>query len=498
MFIASIDLGTTHVKVALLNFNEREESLTVIKSLNLRIVPIRPEPSAYEHDPKEVLATIKQLVRDVCRGVRVDAIVLTTYLFGLVLTDAEMRPITNIITWLDERPYEVLRELQPFSKELYVRTGCPHLHVYTLPKLLWLRRRAPSTLREAKYFIDAKALLMNFLTGSNITDLSSASGTYQMLNIRSLKWDELPLSLAGIDESSLPEVREGYYSEHIKTRLAYELGIDGEVPVVLGVYDGASMIYGLTGGASGLGVINMGSSAMIRALVQEPIIDSPQLMRFQTYYLIDHAWLAGGAISNGGIVVEHLIRLLYDVQPDDVGAYSRVLSSLSITGKRPQTLISIPLLYPERLPINPARRVSIVGLDITTKKEDIILSAIEGVIMLLALLYRAMEENGISVSEVRVGGKLTEYPLIRKLIASILGKEVVYSGFVDASHLGNLLLLLRSLKHASAKEVRELCEKMLGRSERTTPMLDEVARYRNLLKEFELIISKLYSHPTSN
>lgn len=417
---------------------------------------------------------------------------LTTYLFGLLLADAEMKPITNIFTWLDERPYEALKELQPFSKELYIRTGCPHLHVYALPKLLWLRRRVPNTFKEAKYFMDSKSLLMNFLTGSNITDLSSASGTYQMLNIRSLRWDDLPLSLADIDESSLPEVRESYFSEPIKTGLAYELGIDEKVPVVLGVYDGASMIYGLTGGAGGLGVINMGSSAMIRAVVQEPVIDSPQLMRFQTYYLTDGAWLAGGAISNGGIVVEHMIRLLYDVQPDDVGAYSRVLNSLSATGKRPQTLISVPLLYSERLPINPARRVSIVGLDITTRKEDIILSTIEGVIMLLALLYKAMEENGVSVSEVRVGGKLTEYPLIRKLIASVLGKEVVYSGLVDASHLGNLLLFLRSAKHAGAKEVCELCSKMLGSTERITPTLDEVDMYRSLLKEFELIISKLY------
>lgn len=440
-----------------------------------------------------MLITVKQLIREVCKGVKVDSIVLTSYLFGLILANKELKPITNIITWLDERAYEVLNDLRPFSKNIYERTGCPHLHVYALPKLLWLKKRAFNVFKEAKYFIDSKSLLMNLLTGSNVTDLSSASGTYQMLSIRDLRWDDLSLNLVGIDESSLPEVREGYYSELMKGGLASELEVGGRVPVVLGVYDGASMIYGLTGGVTELGVVNMGSSAMIRAVIPEPILDSSHFMRFQTYYLTDRAWLAGGAISNAGIVVEHIIRLLYNVEPDDVGTYSQILNMLNTTSKTPQTLLSIPLLYSERLPLNPARRVSIVGLESTSRREDIVLSVIEGVVMLLALLYSAMEENNVLVNEVRVGGRLTEYLFVRKLLANILEKEVVYSGLGDVSHLGNLFLFLRSMKHAGRREIEGLCKKMLRNAERISPTYDEVIKYRNLFKEFKEVINKLYS-----
>ncbi len=479
--------------MALLNFDEGSETLTVVRSLNSRISPITPEPLAYEHDPREVLTTVKRLVKEVCRGFKVDSLVLTSYLFGLLLVDEEMKPVTNIITWLDERPYEALKELHPFSRELYERTGCPHLHVYALPKLLWLRSRAPHVFRRAKYFIDSKSLLMNFLTGNNVTDLSSASGTYQMLNIRDLKWDDLSLNLAGIDESSLPEIREGHTSELIRGDLADELGIRERIPVVLGVYDGASMIYGLTGGEARLGVVNIGSSAMIRAVIPEPITDASKLMRFQTYYLIDKKWLAGGAISNGGVVVDHIIRLLYDVKPDDTTSYSKIFDSLEGASKVSQTLLTVPLLYSERLPLNPARRVSIIGLESTTRKIDIVLSVIEGVVMLLALLYKSLEENGVAVDEVRVGGKLTRYSFVRNLLVNVFEKEVVYSGLEDVSHLGNLFLSLRSLKYADSGKIRELCQKMLGSAERTVPTYEEVVRYRKLFKEFEEVISKLYS-----
>ncbi|MCX8186580.1 MAG: FGGY family carbohydrate kinase [Sulfolobales archaeon] len=487
-----MDLGTTHVKGALLNFDDKKEVLSVVRSLSYRIEPVRPEPLAYEHDPREILKLVKIIIKEICSGVSIDSIVLTSYLFGVFLANERFEPLTNIYTWVDERSYEVLIELKPFSKELYGRTGCPHLHVYALPKLLWLKRRSPNLLRDARHFMDSKSLLMHFLTGHSVTDLSSASGTYQMLNIRSLRWDDFALEIAGIDENYLPEVRESYITEPMKTELAHELGISKAVPVVLGVYDGGSMIYGLTGGSTGLGVINMGSSAMMRAVISEPIIDSHSSMRFQTYYLMENTWLAGGAISNGGVVVEHIIRLLYNVPPDDVSTYAEVLNSLGKLRKTPQTLITVPILLSERLPLNPARRVSIVGIDSSTRREDIVLSTIEGIVMLLSLLYKAMEENGVVVDEIRIGGKLTEYLFVRKLVANILGKKVVYRGFGDVSHLGNLFLFLKAMKYMGSNEIVRLCINMLQDAERINPESSDFIKYRNLLEVFEELINKLY------
>ncbi len=43
---------------------------------------------------------------------------------------------------------------------------------------------------------DAKAYLVHELAGEFVTDLSSALGTYQLLNVRSLRWDGFLLGLA--------------------------------------------------------------------------------------------------------------------------------------------------------------------------------------------------------------------------------------------------------------------------------------------------------------
>jgi gluconokinase len=493
MLITSIDLGTTNVKVALIKFYE-DGRVEVVRSLSQRVNPVQPEVNSYEHDPRDIKKQIKTLVKGCVGGVHPDAIVLTSYLFGLLLTDEGMNYLTNIITWMDERPYEVLNEVMPYSKELYFRTGCPPLHIYGLPKIIWFKKRLGSGFKRVRYLMDSKAFLMNFLTGEYVTDLSTASGTYQLLNLRTLKWDELGLTIAGIDEKSLPELREGYYVGMLRRGLKEELGLSDDVPVVLGLFDGASMIYGATGGLSGLGVVNLGSSAMIRAVTSEAIVDPSPLMMFQTYYFIDKTWLGGGAINNAGVVVEYIIKLLYDVDPQDTIKYSNVLESLNNTVKKTKTLISIPLLYPERLPfIKPTKRLSILGIDSSSRKEDVAISVIEGVLMLLALIYSSMEGVGVSVNEVRVGGKLSEYYFIRKLLANILGRKVVHTTVGDLSHIGNIFLALRALKHVTQKGIYELCESITSSAERISPIENEVTYYRSLLREFKDLINKLYT-----
>src|SRR5678815_2495841 len=103
----AIDLGTTNLKVGLVN--EQGDILSV------RASPLQThssEPGAAEHDPEE----LKRLFFELCRQVLTDAdkdqveyIVSSTYQFGMMLLDADRKPLTPITLLTD------IRSQQTFS-----------------------------------------------------------------------------------------------------------------------------------------------------------------------------------------------------------------------------------------------------------------------------------------------------------------------------------------------------------------------------------------------
>ncbi len=492
MRLISVDVGTTNIKTALVEVSNN--FIHVIKGYNIRVPPEKPEKGAYEHNPNLLTKLIVESMKHVSSP-SVDAVVFSSYLFGLVALGRGMKPLTNIITWVDERSYAAVEDLKPHGKELYLRTGCPPLHIYALPKILWLKKKQKELIKEAEYFLDAKSFLMRIFTNEVVTDLASASGTYQLLNIHDLKWDDLALEIAGLDESKLPLLVEGSYIAEIKTEIAEALGIDERVPVVTGLYDGASMIYGLTLGRSGLGVINLGTSAMLRVVADHPVLDNPELMRFQTYYFINSKWLCGAGISNAGIIFDYLVRLLNISSTGSARVlYDEIFNNVDNRLEKESRCLLIPILYPERIPfIIPNWRVSILGLKPEIDNIDVIRAAVEGVTSMLKIVGEGLEENGIVFDEVRVGGKLAKYSAVQKVLANMLNKKVLYCELPDISHIGNALLTLRSLKVISDKSLEEILNNLINSCRLVSPDPRAVSKYAKVYAEFKKILKLLYT-----
>ncbi|MCC6047486.1 MAG: hypothetical protein LM571_04820 [Desulfurococcaceae archaeon] len=486
MRVLSVDAGTSFIKAALV---EVDEGIRVVDYTNIPIEVRSPEPLAYEHDPREVVDSVVKLLKHYSRF-RPDSVSLSTYLFGFVAVDRELRPLTGILTWQDERATEVLHQLKPYAQDLYRRTGCPPLHIYTLPRLLWLRQRRRSTFESARAFLDAKSYLLSVLAGEVVTDLSTASGTYQLLNIHSLRWDDLALELAGVDESSLPRLAEGDTVTTLRGRVASEVGLEG-VPLVLGVYDGGSMVYGLTGGRGDIAIVNLGTSAMVRTTSRSPVVDPSPLMRFQTYYLLRGTWLSGGAVNNGAVAVDYVLRLLYGSA--DGRTYEEVFSELSRRVPTEPRVISVPLVFPERLPsLSSTRRMTVAGLTMDVDRVDVVRGVVEGVLMLLALIAEAMGECGVRYGEVRVGGKLSQYYFVRYVLSNLLKTRVLYPRVPDAVHVGNSLLALRALGTPEG-EVRRVIDSLTSLAEAVEPDPRAADIYSRLFKEFVGLVRGVYT-----
>ncbi|MEM4717809.1 MAG: FGGY family carbohydrate kinase [Desulfurococcaceae archaeon] len=143
MDILAVDLGTTNLKVSLINIDEKDNNISVIESITKKINPLVPVQRAHEHDPNEIRRELFKAIRHISRIHNIDAVVTSTCLFATIVINRKFEPLTNIITWIDERSNKYLGLLGDRALEIYYKTGCPPLHIYTLPKVLWLKHECP-------------------------------------------------------------------------------------------------------------------------------------------------------------------------------------------------------------------------------------------------------------------------------------------------------------------------------------------------------------------
>src|SRR5665213_4468577 len=133
----AIDLGTTNLKVGLVN--ESGEILFVCSS---PLQTISSEPGAAEHDPEE----LKRILLDMCRKALTDDnkdqvgyIVSSTYQFGLMMLDAKREPLTAMTLLTDIRSQKSFADFMAAfaGLDIYQKTGCPLISQYVLPRLFY-------------------------------------------------------------------------------------------------------------------------------------------------------------------------------------------------------------------------------------------------------------------------------------------------------------------------------------------------------------------------
>ncbi|MBD0375230.1 MAG: gluconokinase [Flavisolibacter sp.] len=455
----AIDLGTTNLKVGLVN--EQGEILLVRSS---RLQTHSREAGAAEHDPEE----LKRLLFDMFREVltddykdQVEYIVSSTYQFGLMMLDAERKPITAITLLTDIRSQQTFSDfLGAFADEdVYQKTGCPLISQYVLPRLFYFSKEQPLLFKKTKYFTDSKSFLFEWLTGEWVTDISIAAAT-QFYNAHHFQWDEDLLSRLNLSPDQFPPAEDGTkFIAPLKKELCTTLGLKKNVQVILGVYDGAALAVALSGLAPNVGIINIGTTAMLRVPGDQPALDKHENKRIQAYALQKGNFLNGGALNNAALPLDWMRNNLFDVDLQD-----EVL--LQITNEPP--LISLPYLTGERdSKTGPYASGVFFGIRRSHSRTDFARSVLEGVAYSMRYLYDALQENNLHVKEVRMGGGGVNIKVWPQIFADVLGVPVTISAVNEMALIGSSMLALTA--GGVFKDLNEASEKMLKESKRIEP-----------------------------
>jgi xylulokinase len=262
--------------VALVN-EAGDIAASAARSVQTQILPA----SGAEQDPNEIWGAVLSAVEQVLReaGTPRDAvagITCASQYFSLVPVDRDVRPVMNLIVWMDGRggPYALqLYERHPTAFETWVdRHGMVPLPSGndSLSHLLYVQHECPDVYERTYKFLEPMDFLIAKLTGTCSANLCTAFPLLLTDNrdLASRDYDPELLRLSGVDREKLPDLLPvNAIAGTLRAELAAELNLPSNTKVFSGVNDTQAVSVGAATFQGSHGGINIGTTSQVLAHV---------------------------------------------------------------------------------------------------------------------------------------------------------------------------------------------------------------------------------------
>lgn len=447
--ILTVDIGTTSTKAMTV-----DEQGGIGASCSIPYPLHVPKPGYAEQDPDEMAAAVAQAVRKVMKeaGLRaadLHGISFSSAMHSLIAIDGGGNRLTACITWADQRSIRQADALKASSLGLaiYRRTGTPIHPMSPLCKLMWMKEQDKEVFGQAEMFVGIKEYILYSWFGRYVMDYSIAGAT-GLFNIETLNWDEGALAAAGVKPSQLPElVPTTAVLSGMRDSARQLLGLDADVPVVIGSSDGVLANLGVGIVSSEAAAVTIGTSGAVRTTLSRPLTH-PAGDLF-CYCLTEQHWVIGGAVNNGGIALQWIRELLYDHVREEMSDRD-VLTAMNewaaSVAPGSEGLLCLPLFTGERAPYyNANARGAFVGLTLSHKQRHMVRAVMEGVMYQIASVVRSMEQLSGDIEELWASGGFANSLLWRQMMADITGVATRVPDDIESSGLGAAKLALYAL-----------------------------------------------------
>ncbi len=390
-------------------------------------------------DAEGVFAETVKAGREAAAGYKIDAVALVSTWHGLLALYPDREPAGRVRLWSDTSPEETCRRFKKdaaAAARLYAQTGCPVNAMYPLFKLMDMGKK------ENLLFTDQGGYHFLRLTGRLCSSRSMASGS-ALLNLKTKAYDPASLSLAGIEESQLPELTDISDSAPLLSGAARALGLSPGTPVFPALPDGAMNQVGADALEEGVMTFSVGTSAALRlsmkslpALPEKPAV---------WCYLTPFSYLLGAATSGAGNCVNWARRALFDDAD-----YEQIEGNLSARREPP---LFLPFLFGERSPgWDGSRRGGFLYLEPEHTSHDLYRAVLEGVLFHAYQCANALTALAGEPKSIRLSGGILNSPLWTAMCADIFGRPMEIMAYADASLLGGAKLAAEYLGEPPLKE----------------------------------------------
>jgi glycerol kinase len=454
--LLAIDQGTTSTRAIL--FDRGGRRLAVAQ----RELPQHfPQSGWVEHDARRIWEDTLACVRDVLRDARLTAnevasIGITNQRETTVLWDrATGEPIHNAIVWQDRRTSAFCQQHQDRNDWLNQRTGLLLDPYFSATKIAWLLDHVPGARQRAERgelaFGTIDSWLLWKLTGgkAHVTDATNASRT-ALFNLNTQDWDDELLQFFDVPRALLPRVLD-CAADFGRTDTAL---FNGSIAIggVAGDQQAATIGQacfepGMVKSTYGTGcfiVLNTGSE-LKRSRNRLLSTVAYRLNGRPTFALEGSIFIAGAAVQWLRDAL-HLIRSAGETEPlarsidDSHGVYLVP----AFTG------LGAPYWDPEA-------RGALFGLTRDTGIAQIVRAGLEAMGYQTRDLMRAMAQDSILPTELRVDGGMVVNDWLAQNLADMLQLPVVRPQTVETTALGAAFLAgLQAGVYSSLDDIAQL------------------------------------------
>lgn len=479
-----IDLGTSAVKALIM-----DEAEAVLATASVPVpAPTHPTPLASEQEISgwwnavctalERLAAAHQPLMSGVRGIG-----LSGQMHGLGLLDAADRPVRPAMLWNDGRAEAEAEGLQEQGFDLARILGVPAMAGLTAPKMMWLQRHEPASLERASRMLLPKDVIRLHLTGTYVTDVSDAAGTW-LLDQEARCWSDQAIDALGIDRRLLPPIVESPApTGTVRPAIAQRFGLPPGVIVAGGAGDTLAGGLGIGVVEDNRAFVSLGTSGQV-FVATNSYRPAPEYAVHSFCHCLPGRWSAMAAVLNGASALATMSR---------VGGSDNIpglLAEVEASFTGPSPLLFLPYLTGERSPHNdPWARGVLFGLTADTRRDQMIQAALEGVAFSLADGVTALTAAGIAVGEAGFIGGGARSRLWARIIAATTGLTLnrfaggAHGAAFGAARLGRMAT--GGPLTAETPEVIETIEPEARLREAYLPRLDAYrSLYRALRQEF--------------
>lgn len=477
MFYIGVDLGTSAVKLLLMEGNGRIANV-VSKEYDLSF----PHPGWSEQKPEDwwtqVMAGLKELTAG-CDKTQIAGISFGGQMHGLVVLDENDNVIRPAILWNDGRTGKEVEYLNGTigKDKLSEYTANIAFAGFTAPKLLWMKANEPDLFAKIKKIMLPKDYIAYKLSGVHCTDVSDASGML-LMDVKNKCWSKEMMEICSIKEEQLAKIYESYdVVGTIKADVAKELGFPETVKIIAGAGDNAAAAIGTATVGDGKCNISLGTSGTIFISSKDFCVDENNALHAFAH-ADGHYHLMGCMLSAASCNKWWM--------EDIIGTEDFKGEQAAITKLGENNVFYLPYLMGERSPHNnPDARAMFIGMSMDTTRADMTQAVLEGVAFGIRDSFEVAKSLGIKIEKTKICGGGAKSPLWKKIMANVLGIPVqTIESEEGPGYGGAILAAVGCGEYASVEEAAEKLVKVIGVTE---PDADLTAKYEAKYQQFKKI-----------
>ncbi|MBY5438463.1 xylulokinase [Rhizobium leguminosarum] len=411
-----LDLGTSGVKAMLIDGDQK-----IVGSANGSLDVSRPHSGWSEQEPAHWVRATEEAVAGLKAKhpkelAAVKGIGLSGQMHGATLIDATDKVLRPCILWNDTRSYVEAAAIDA-DPRFRALTGNIVFPGFTAPKLAWVEKHEPDVFAKIAKVLLPKDYLRLWLTGEYISEMSDSAGT-SWLDTGKRAWSSELLAATKLSEEQMPALVEGTeQAGKLRSELAAQWGISGDVVVAGGAGDNAASACGMGTVSDGAAFVSLGTSGVLFA-ANASYLPKPESAVHAFCHALPNTWHQMGVILSATDALNWHSGVTGKSAADLTGELGETL-------KAPTGVTFLPYLSGERTPHNDAViRGAFIGLEHESSRAVLTQAVLEGVAFAIRDNLEALRSAGTGISRVTAvgGGSRSRYWLAS--IATALGVPV--------------------------------------------------------------------------